>query len=416
MDERELYEALLELEAPWTVQRVEVNGKDLIVDVYVGRAEGGGKAPCPRCRAACPIYDHREREWRELDTVRFETRLHARVPRVECPEHGVVQVSVPWARPGSRFTVLFEGRAIDWLTEASVQAVSRQFGMSWDETWTIMRRAVERGLGRRQIDELREIGVDEKSFQRRHDYVTVVNDLIGSRVLFVADDRKQESLEAFWAMGLTDAQRAGIEAIAMDMWEPYVQATLARIPDAKDKIVFDRFHIAKHLNDGVDRVRRAEARELRATGDDRLVGTKYAWLRSPDNFDDEAWRRFGPLRRSNLKVARAWAIKETAAKLWDYRYVGAARTFFRRWYFWATHSRLTPMIEKARMIKRRLPNVLTYIKHRITNAASEGLNSKIQWIRYTARGFRNRENFKTAIYFHCGRLDLYPLPTHTKAG
>lgn len=416
MDDRQLYAKILGLKAPWTVLEVEVNEKDSIVHVRLERPRGSGDLPCPKCGRVCPVYDHREREWRHLDTMQFETRLHARVPRVECPDHGVVQVSVPWAAPGSRFALLFESLAIDWLGETSVTAVSRQLGLSWSASWTIMRQAVERGLGRRQIVDLREVGVDEKSFQRRHDYVTVVNDLIGSRVLYVADDRKRESLEAFWAMGLTDAQRAGIEAIAMDMWDPYVQATMARIPNAVEKIVFDRFHIAKHLNDAVDRVRRTEARELKAAGDDRLVGTKYAWLRHPDNFKEEAWREFAPLRQSNLKVARAWALKETAAKLWDYRYVGAARTFFRRWYFWATHSRLKPMIEKAKMIKRRLPNVLTYIKHQITNATSEGLNSKIQWIRYTARGFRNRENFKTAIYFHCGRLDLYPLPTHTKAG
>ncbi|PYP66810.1 MAG: ISL3 family transposase [Gemmatimonadetes bacterium] len=270
------------------------------------------------------------------------------------------------------------------------------------------RRAVGRGLERRGTLELRYIGVDEKSFQRRHDYVTVVSDLAGARVLFVADDRKRESLEAFWALGLTAAQRAQVEAIAMDMWEPYVQATRAQVPDADRKIVFDRFHCAKHLNEGVDRVRRVEHRELQARGDTRLTGTKYAWLRHPDRFTRAAWRAFGALRNSTLKVARAWALKETAADLWQYRYVGAARKFFRHWYFWATHSRLRPMIEKARMLKTHLPNILTYLRHRITNATAEGLNSKIQWIRYTARGFRNRENFKTAIYFHCGGLDLYP--------
>jgi len=169
-----------------------------------------------------------------------------------------------------------------------------------------------------------------------------------------------------------------------------------------------RFHCAKHLNEGVDRVRRAEHRDLRARGDTRLTGTKYAWLRHPDHFTRPAWRAFAALRTSTLKVARAWALKETAADLCEYRYVGAARKFFRRWYFWATHSRLPPMIEKARMLKTHLPNVLTYLRHRITNATAEGLNSTIQWIRYTARGFRNRENFKTAIYFHCGKLDLYP--------
>ena len=408
MEDRELYARLLRLKAPWEVERVEVKEKESVVQVWLRRSARGVDLPCPRCRKPCSVYDHREREWRHLDTMQFETRLHARVPRVECSEHGVVQVEVPWAGPRSRFTMLFDSLAIDWLAEASVQAVSRRLGLSWDESWTIMRHAVERGLSRRQIEELREVGVDEKSFQRRHDYVTVVSDLLDSRVIYVADDRRQESLEAFWAMGLSDVQRTGIEAIAMDMWEPYVQATLARIPDAVDKIVFDKFHIAKHLNEAVDRVRRTEARDLKRQGDDRLVGTKYAWLRNPENFNAEAWQAFAPLRKSNLKVARAWALKETAAKLWEYRYVGAAKSFFRRWYFWATHSRLGPMIEKARMIKRHLANVLTYIKHQITNATSEGLNSKIQWIRYTARGFRNRENFKIAIYFHCGRLDLHP--------
>jgi transposase len=407
MRDRELYATILGLQAPWTVERVEVALAEGSVHVWLARAEGAA-VECPECHAPWPIYDHREREWRHLDTCQLQTRLHARVPRVECPTHGVIQVHVPWATPGSQFTALFERLVIDWLQAAAVAAVARHVGLTWDAVWGIERRAVARGIERRGTLELTQVGVDEKAFQRRHEYVTIVSDLATPRVLFVADDRKQASLEGFWALGLTDAQRQRIEAIAMDMWQPYVQATLARIPDAAGKIVFDKFHIAKHLNEGVDRVRRAEARELRAHGDDRLVGTKYSWLRHPDGFSPEAWRAFGPLRTSTLKVARAWAIKEAAATLWDYRYIGAARTFFRRWYFWATHSRLKPMIEKARMLKTHLPNVLTYLTHRITNATSEGLNSKIQWVRYTARGFRNRENFKTAIYFHCGGLDLYP--------
>jgi transposase len=303
---------------------------------------------------------------------------------------------------------LFERLVIDWLQAAAISAVARRLGLRWDATWGIMRRAVQRGLARRGTLGVRQVGVDEKSFQRRHEYVTVVSDLETPRVLFVADDRKRESLEGFWALGLTAAQRAQIEAVAMDMWEPYVQATLAQIPAAAEKIVFDKFHIAKHLNEGVDRVRRAEQRELKACGDERLTGTKYVWLRHPARFSADAWRDFRALRDSTLKVARAWALKETITALWDYRYAGAARRFFRRWYFWATHSRLPPMAEKARMLKTHLANVLTYLRHRITNATAEGLNAKIQWIKYTARGFRNRENFKTAIYFHCGALDLYP--------
>jgi transposase len=407
MRDHELYATILGLTVPWTVERVDVDVDGGTVHVWLTRTAGAA-AQCPECQAACPVYDHREREWRHLDTCQLQTRLHARVPRVDCPTHGVVQSGVPWATPGSKFTLLFERLAIDWLREAAVASVARQLKLGWDAVWGIERRAVARGLARRGTLRLRYLGVDEKAFQRRYEFVTVVSDLEGSRVLFVADDRKQESLEAFWALGLTDGQRAESVAVAMDMWAPYVQATRARIPEADAKIVFDKFHCAKHLNDAVDRVRRAEQRELRAQGDTRLTGTKYTWLRNPSHFEWKAWREFAALRTSTLKVARAWALKEAAATLWEYVYVGAARTFFRRWYFWATHSRLPPMIATARMLKRHLENVLTYLKHRITNATAEGLNSKIQWIRYTARGFRNRENFKTAIYFHCGGLDLYP--------
>jgi transposase len=381
MRDRELYATILGLAAPWTVERVDVDLKANAVHVWLAREEGAA-VECPECRTPQTIFD--------------------------CPTHGVLQIRVPWATPGSQFTMLFERLVIDWLQIAATSAVARRLQLSWDEAWGIMRRAVARGLARRGALELTHVGVDEKSFQRRHEYVTVVTDLTTPRVLYVADDRKRESLEGFWVLGLTDAQRAQIQGIAMDMWEPYVQATLARIPDAAQKIVFDKFHVAKHLNEAVDRVRRAEARELKQQGDDRLVGTKYTWLRHPDAFTAGAWRDFHALRTSHLKVARAWALKETVLQLWDYSYAGAARTFFRRWYFWATHSRLAPIIEKARMLHRRLPNLLTYLTHRITNATSEGLNSKIQWIKYTARGFRNRENFKTAIYFHCGKLSLYP--------
>jgi transposase len=406
-DREELYATILGVTAPWTVERVEVDVAGGAVHVWLARAEGA-LAPCPECQVPCTVYDHRAREWRHLDTCQLQTRLHARVPRIDCPTHGVLQSPVPWATAGSKFTLLFERLVIDWLQDAAVVAVARQLQLGWGAVWGIKRRAVARGLGRRETLTLRHVGVDEKSFQRRHDYVTVVSDLEGARVLYVADDRKRASLEAFWALGLTAAQRTAIEAIAMDMWAPYVEATRAQVPDAEAKIVFDRFHCAKHLNEGVDRVRRAEQRELRAQGDTRLTGTKYTWLRHPDRFSRAAWRAFGALRSSTLKVARAWALKEAAANLWEYTYVGAARRFFRHWYFWATHSRLPPMIEKARMLKTHLENVLTYLKHRVTNATAEGLNSKIQWLRYTARGFRNRENFKTAIYFHCGGLDLYP--------
>jgi len=226
----------------------------------------------------------------------------------------------------------------------------------------------------------------------------------------VAPDRKQTSLDGFWGT-LTTEQLASIEGVAMDMWDPYENSVRQHLPEAEEKIVYDKFHVAKHLGDAVDSVRRAENKALRAEGDERLTGSKYQWLRNTDNFTDQQWRDFRELRKSNLKTARAWALKEQAMVLWDYTYEGSARKHFAWWYRWATHSRLKPMVDKARMLKSRLPNILTYPKHGITNATSESLNSKIQWVKYTARGFRNFQNFITAIYFHCGGLNLAPTAT-----
>ena len=403
MQDRQLYAQILGIEEPWRVERVELQLEQGEVHIYLEH-RAGVRWPCSACEQEVALYDHQaERRWRHLDTCQYRTIVHAAPPRSDCPEHGVRVVKLPWAEACGRFTLLFERLAMDWLRGASQQTVAKLLQLSWDEVHAIMDRAVERGLRRRPAEPLAYLGLDEKSFRKGHDYVTLVNDLEGSRVLHVADDRKQESLDGFWRT-LSAEQLQSIRGIALDMWDPYVASVRLHVPGADEKMVFDKFHIAGHLGHAVDKVRRGENKRLQAAGDRRLVGTKYAWLRHPKHFDRRGWREFQTLRRSKLKTARAWALKETAMELFDYRYEGVFRKQFDRWYYWATHSRLRPMIDKAKMLRRRFRNIVTYLKHRITNAASESLNAKIQWVRYMARGFRNKVNYKTAIYFHCGGL------------
>lgn len=405
MRDIELYRAILGLPAPWTVSGVDLDVKSQQVVVHV--EAGPGPFPCPECGTAWPRYDSRPRRWRHLETCQFTTWIEALVPRVECPTHGVRQIRVPWAELGSQFTALFERWAIDLLRECSVKGAAGLLRITWDEAWGIKARAVKRGLARRKQEVVAHLGVDEKAIAKRHRYLTVVADLDQSRVLYLADDRKQESLDGFWAT-LTPEQRAGIQAVAMDMWEPYVQSTHAHLPEAEAKIVFDKFHVAKHVHEAVDAVRKAEHRALKLAGDERLTGTKYLWLMRPHEMTPEQRRTFRTLQQGELKVARAWALKERVRQLWQDRYLGAAQRFFARWFWGATHSRLRPMAEVAKLIRRHLPNILTYLRHGITNAGLEAVNAVIQWVKKTARGFRNPEHFKIAIYFHCGGLDLYP--------
>ena len=272
MRDVDLYKTILGLTPPWTVVDVtlDVKGQQVTVQVQAG----DGPFPCPECATVVPGYDRKPRRWRHLDTCHFTTWIEAEVPRVECPTHGVKQLPVPWAEPGSQFTALFERFAIDLLRECSVQGGADLLQITWDEAGGIKARAVTRGLARLGREVVTHLGVDEKAIAKGHRYLTVVADLERSLVLYLAENRKQESLDALWAT-LTPAQREGIEAIAMDMWEPYIQSTRQQLDEAERKIVFDKFHIAKHLHDAVDKVRKAEHRALKqAQQDDRLTGTK----------------------------------------------------------------------------------------------------------------------------------------------
>ncbi len=282
------------------MERVELRRGDGEVRVFLEHDEQVSWR-CAECDAECGLHDHQsERRRRHLDTCQYRTILHARPPRSDCAEHGPRVVRLPWAGPSSRFTALFEALAISGLKEAS------------------------------------RTGVAEKSFRKRHRYVTVVNDLNRSRILYVAVGRRKASLDGFWKT-LSKEQLAAVETVAMDMWDPFVASTREHLPESEKKIVYGNYHIAAYLSKAVDQVRRAENKFLRASGDDRLSGTKYSWLRHPANFSKDA------LRESELKTARAWALKETAMRLFDYRRESATRTFFELWRGWASRSRRTPM-------------------------------------------------------------------------
>lgn len=408
MHDVELYERILGLSLPWRVSDVKLDVAGGRVEIFVEH-EAEARWSCPHCGHEAGCYDHApERSWRHLDTCQLETHLKARVPRVNCPEHGVVQSQIPWAEPHGRFTLLMERFVIEALLACqTTKGACLLLGVTWDQAWGVLERAVTRGQQRKRAKVVKRIGVDEKAFRRGHKYVTVVCDADRGTVEYVADDREKASLDGYYA-GLTKKQKAGIEVVAMDMWEPYAQATREALPEAEKKIVFDRFHVMQHVTRAVDKVRKEEHKRLLEKNDERLKKTKYLWLFSEENLPEKRRAEFARLKATDLKTARAWAIKENVRHLWNYKTPGGAKRFFQRWYAWTSRARLEPMWEAAKTVWRHLDNIVTYCTHGLTNAVSEGLNSKIMAIKRRAAGFRNSENFKTAIYFHCGGLALHP--------
>ena len=267
----EHYRQLLGLDTSWEVSEVSLSLEKKRVEITL--VHRGGPVSCPECESECAIADHPpERTWRHLDTMQFETVLRARVPRSKCKTCGVKTTAVPWAGKHSRFTLMFEVFVIEVIQACgNVKSAAELLGLDWDSVHRIMERAVERGFGCRELESLQYVGIDEKSFHRGHSYVSILTDLTGRRVLEVVEDRTEEAADGLWE-NLTDEQKEQVEAVAVDMWPAFANSVETNVQQAE--IVHDRFHISKHLNEAVDRVRRQEHKTLTRAGDDRLKGSK----------------------------------------------------------------------------------------------------------------------------------------------
>lgn len=408
MQDRELYQEILGLKSPWTVSKVSLDVSRQQVDVYVEHP-AGTKFCCPECTESLPCYDHTsERQWRHLDSCQFQTHLHARIPRVNCPEHGVKTVRVPWAEKGSRFTILFVRFAIEvLLATQTVKGAMSILGTKWDQTWGNLERAVARGKARKEATAIPRLGIDEIAFLKGQSYITLLYDLDNSTVEAISDGNDTDSGVSCLSQ-LSETQIQSVEAIAMDMSAAYVKAAKHVLPLAENKIVHDRFHIMQMATAAVDKVRRGEHRELLKNDDDRLTSTKYVWLTSYNNLSEKQRKVFDDAYSLQLETGKAWAHKEMLRDLWSQDNAASATAYFKDWYKRVIRTKLEPLKTVARSIKERLQNVVSYCTHRITNAVAEGMNSKIMSIKRRVGGFRNRQNFKTAIFFYCGGLSLNP--------
>lgn len=401
----DFHRRVLELPSPWLVASVDLGMKDKSVLIEVAYPSGT-LVHCPECGKLCSVKDKRKKKWRHLSLMQLQTFVECDVPRADCDEHGIHQILVPWAEPNGRFTLAFEDFGIQLIQACSnLTAAAALLGISWDGVQAIQRRGVERGKLRQKQEAIAFLGVDEKSFLSHHRYATVLSDLKESKVVEVVQGRDEEATRRAFA-ALVPEQKEQVKAVAADFWEPYRKVVSEELKNAV--LVHDRYHVSTYLNKAVDKVRKREHWERKSEGDDRLTGTKYLWLTHPKNWTDIQKAQYRELKADALKVGRAFAIKEHFRVFWSYFNRKSAEDFHKQWHYWATHSRLKPMIEAARTIQRHMKNICNYFRYRISNAVAEGLNSKIQIIKSAARGFRNFENFRIAILFHCGGLEMRP--------
>ena len=405
MDTTSLFTAALQLPDPWKVSAVEFrDGADGKSELHIDIAFATGsrfRCPEPKCgEEARPVHDVRERVWRHLNFFQYKAFIHAGVPRVSCPEHGVHAVPVPWARPGSGFMLLFEAMVVELAKSQPVADVARQVGEHDTRLWRFIRHYVDEARLHEDYTGVEAIGIDETS-RKGHSYITVVADLTERNVINVTPGKDANTVKEFSLDFMAhngDPNR--VRLVTCDMSLGFAKGIREWLPNAAK--VIDKFHVIKHANEAVDKVRKAEGRK-----NGLLKRTKYLWLRNEANLTEPQLETKRNLRKQRLGTARACQMRETLQDIYDTSADRVeAETGLKALCSWMMHSRLEPMKALARQFRRHWDDILAYFDNRYTNAILEGLNSIIQHVKIRARGFRNMDYFSTMIYLTCGRLDL----------
>ena len=404
MRDVDLFQLALGLVPPWMVKACRFDAAQKRLDIEIDFARGG-RFPCPQCeRADCPVHDTDMQEWRHLDFFQHQAYLHARTPRVTCPDCGVKLIAVPWARKGSGFTLLFEALAMTLMTAMPVAAAARLMGEHDTKMWRVLHYWVETARARADYSEVSRVAIDETAAKRGHNYVSLFVDIDERRVLFVTEGRGADTVEAFADdLEAHNGDASQIKEVCIDMSAAFIKGVTENLTEAE--ITFDKFHAVKLVNDAVDKVRRDEAKSR-----PELKRSRYLWLKNEPKLSAQGRADLQALSRLHLKTGRAYQIRLAFQEIYRQPTYEWGAIFLDRWYGWAIRSRLEPMKEAARSVMRHRDGILRWFESHIANGLIEGINSLVQAAKAKARGYRSTRTLKNITYLIAGKFDLR-LPT-----
>ena len=405
MPDVNLFQRALGLEEPWEVVDSKFDAERRRLDLRIDFPKGS-RFPCPVCGVAgCKVKDTEPHTWRHLNFFQHEAYLTARVPRVICPEHGVRQVQVPWARERSDFTLLFEAWVMALVGEMPVKPVAKLVGEHDTKIWRIVHHYVDQAVEAQDLSQTEQLGIDDTSFRRGQDYVTVFADLDPDqrRAVFVCEGRDAQTVEQF--VGFLEDHGGGtdnIVEVCQDMSQAYSAGVRGHLKKAK--VTFDRFHVKQKLSEAIDTVRRQEAK----THKELLKNTRYLWLKRPDNLTVKQLDWLDVLLLQPLDTVRAYELALKFDDFYELTDPAEAEEYLRRWVTEARGSELEPLAAFADTLEGHWSGVLRWHSTRVSNGLLEGLNSLIQTAKRRARGYRSARNYKTMIYLVVGKLKAGP--------
>ncbi len=400
MDTNPLFTAALGLVPPWRVVRSDFNPEQRLLELQVD-FKVGARFVCPECQASgCAVHDTVEKRWRHLDFFQHQAFIVARVPRIDCPQCGVRLVSVPWARPGSGFTLLMEGLVLEMARAMPARNIATLLRVSGNRIWRVVHHYVGEAVERTDCSTVTTLGVDETSARKRHDYISCFFDMDARRLVFATEGREHQTVAA--CARFLDAHGGNASAIrdvSCDMSPAFLKGVREYLPAAE--VTLDHFHVARILGDAVERVRRSEWRK-----DKTVKGARFALLKNPENLTDRQRQQLTEITNRNAALAEAYRMKETFRDLYRQTDLRAATGFLKAWLTVAMHSQLKPIVKAAKTIRARAKGILRWYTSHLTNAVMEGLNSLLQAAKRKARGYRLHHTFITMAYLIAGKLDF----------
>ena len=400
MRDIDLFQLALGLVPPWMVADAKFDADKKRLDIEID-FKTGGRFPCPECgKADCPVHDTVKKSWRHLNFFQHQAFLHARVARIDCPEHGVRLVNVPWARPGSGFTLLFEAFVMTLVKDMPVAAVARLVGEHDTRLWRVIQHYVDTAVARMDLSDLRRVAIDETAAKRGQDYISLFVDIDARKVVYVTEGKDADAVARF-ADHVDDhnSDASRIKEVCIDMSGAYIKGVTENLTEAA--ITFDKFHAVKLVNDAVDQVRRAERRER-----PELKHSRFLWLKNEGRLTVAQYATLDALTRLNLKTARAYRIRLAFQEIFDQPSYEWAALILDSWYSWAIRSRLEPIKKVARTVKRYRDGILRWFDSKIANGLIEGINSLVQAAKAKARGYRSLRNLIAITYLIVGKIDL----------
>lgn len=407
MDELGLFTAALGLSGPWRVTRSEFDVEAAQLDLYLD-FERGARFGCPAkdcAQGGCVVHDTADKTWRHMDFFQHKAFLHARLPRVCCPEHGVRQVSVSWARPGSGFTMLFEALALTFAKAMPVAQVAAMTREHDTRIWRVLEHHVTAARDQQDFSAVTKVGVDETSARKGQDYVSVFADMVAGRVIFATEGRDAATVARFAAdLAEHGGDPANVTDTSSDMSTAFISGITQHLPNAT--MTFDRFHLAAKLSEAIDTVRRTEV-----TTRPELKHTRWLWLKNFSNLSVKQKAELHQLMRPSTQLATARALRwrQDFQAFYD-QDPSYAPAYLRRWCHGAKRSRLQPIKDFVTLVAKHRDGILAWHASHLTNGLLEGINSLVQAAKARARGYRNKNKMITIVYLTAAKL---PLPTLT---